>query len=528
MRQMKKYMPEYVSLILYAIMNVILTLHHEPWFDEAESWLIARDASYFDILFVRPHYEGHPPLWHLILSIPAKLGMPYEPSIKTIQFIFAISMVSLILFKSPFCRPLRVILPFTYFFFYQYGVIARPYAMFCVAIFLTACFWKERDEKPWRIAFSFAWMCLCTAYGIVLAGGMAAVWVLKALLRERAAFLENKGRLAALSALFVFALSVVIIIYPASNALAVTLRKYLFVNNSLYQFILFVAVIPAETVISSVMSYGYIFFQDLPFVDIISASVYSLVLWVILGIQSKAKQNLALLIFPYVALGMVAAGAYFNSHHYGIVLAFFICIFWINEETEIYKEETVDDLGRTVPAVFLKAFLRSFLALCCIINIWWSADSFFNDLKYSYSYGKEFAKYVKRNHLEDKRWLDSWNVVRDKENEDIILLEDTHDLGDGALTANPYFNRSLVFNMHRGVAFETHEVASPEEARDEIAGWREEPDPDFIIAGIKDFEYISRKLDLRSKYAIVPITKFRWIWKAESNPLVPFSVYKRI
>lgn len=55
---------------------------HEPWFDEAQSWLIARDASFRDMLLVRPHYEGHPPLWWLMLSVPAKLGVPYEIGLK--------------------------------------------------------------------------------------------------------------------------------------------------------------------------------------------------------------------------------------------------------------------------------------------------------------------------------------------------------------------------------------------------------------------------------------------------------------
>ena len=246
---------ENVILALYAVLNIILTIFHEPWYDEAESWLIARDASYFDILFVRPHYEGHPPLWHLILSVPAKLGAPYEPSIKLIQFIFAIIMVYLILFKSPFPKPVRLFLPFTYFFFYQYGVIARPYAMFCVAMFLTAMFWKERDDKPWRVMASMSLMCLSTAYGIVLAGGMAVVWVIKALINERLAFFKNRRRLTAWLGLLILALVLIGMIWPTSDAHAVSQREYLKVGSFPYQLFLFWLVIPAETFVTSVSDY---------------------------------------------------------------------------------------------------------------------------------------------------------------------------------------------------------------------------------------------------------------------------------
>jgi len=40
---------------------------HEPWFDEVQAWMIARCATIKELLTVIPHYEGHPPLWHMIL-----------------------------------------------------------------------------------------------------------------------------------------------------------------------------------------------------------------------------------------------------------------------------------------------------------------------------------------------------------------------------------------------------------------------------------------------------------------------------
>lgn len=56
--------------VAYIAVVACVMAFHEPWFDEAQSWLIARDASFRDMLLVRPHYEGHPPLWWLMLSVP--------------------------------------------------------------------------------------------------------------------------------------------------------------------------------------------------------------------------------------------------------------------------------------------------------------------------------------------------------------------------------------------------------------------------------------------------------------------------
>ena len=106
-----------IVLAVYSVALVIMMFFHEPWYDEAQAWMIAKAASYGDMFFVIPHVESHPPLWHLLLSIPAKLGLPYEVSLKAVNFVFALGTVYLIEFKSPFTNITKTVLPFTYFFF---------------------------------------------------------------------------------------------------------------------------------------------------------------------------------------------------------------------------------------------------------------------------------------------------------------------------------------------------------------------------------------------------------------------------
>ena len=84
---------QWVVLAVYVVVVITVMCFHEPWFDEAQSWLIARDCSWHDLLLVRPHYEGHPPLWWLLLAIPARLGVPYEWGIKSIQLVTAVFFV---------------------------------------------------------------------------------------------------------------------------------------------------------------------------------------------------------------------------------------------------------------------------------------------------------------------------------------------------------------------------------------------------------------------------------------------------
>ena len=54
-----------VFLVYIALLSVII-LHHEPWADEAQAWILARDCSPINLIFKNLRYEGHPPLWYLI------------------------------------------------------------------------------------------------------------------------------------------------------------------------------------------------------------------------------------------------------------------------------------------------------------------------------------------------------------------------------------------------------------------------------------------------------------------------------
>lgn len=73
----KKYRIECIIMLVYIVGISVISYFHEPWFDEAQAWQIARSASIKDILFKIPHWEGHPQLWHLLLVPFAKLGAPY-------------------------------------------------------------------------------------------------------------------------------------------------------------------------------------------------------------------------------------------------------------------------------------------------------------------------------------------------------------------------------------------------------------------------------------------------------------------
>ena len=140
----------YVLLLLMALAK------HELWGDEIHSWNIARSSTGLLDLLHNSRYEGHPPLWYVVLFTITRITHDPE-SMKIAQAVFAIAMVYLVLFRSPFPVFIRALIPFGYYFAFEYGALSRNYAIALVLAFLLA--WlllnRPRQQKVWFYVLVF-------------------------------------------------------------------------------------------------------------------------------------------------------------------------------------------------------------------------------------------------------------------------------------------------------------------------------------------------------------------------------------
>ena len=131
---------DYLIVGTYVVLFVLVLRKHEPWADEAQAWLIARDSGLFELLFQRLRYEGHPGLWYLILMIPSRI-FPYYPTIQVMCFLIAVAGVYVFVRTSPFPIILKILFPFTYFIFYQIPhFFTFLYFRFALIYFALLCF----------------------------------------------------------------------------------------------------------------------------------------------------------------------------------------------------------------------------------------------------------------------------------------------------------------------------------------------------------------------------------------------------
>lgn len=130
---------------LYAIVLGFTIIHHELWGDELHSWNIAKASKSFFNLISNTRYEGHPPLWYILLWVVSKFTHDVS-YIQLVQFMIANAVVFLVLFYSPFSVLIKALIPFGYFFLFEYGVISRNYAI-AVLLAFSICILLHRNFK---------------------------------------------------------------------------------------------------------------------------------------------------------------------------------------------------------------------------------------------------------------------------------------------------------------------------------------------------------------------------------------------
>lgn len=485
-----------ITLIIYLLGVCTVSFFHEPWFDEAQAWAIARSGTIKEILFEIPHYEGHPPLWHLILVPFAKLGAPYELSLAAVNIFFMTLAVAVLLFKSPFPKLIRCLLPFNFFLFYQYGVISRPYCILVLAIFLAAVCYKNRNEHPVKYLLCLALMCAVHSYGIMIAGCLCIVWLIEI-------FTEYKksGKLAdilkdrrcwLMFCLLIFAMLVMAAIVPDENVYLggkmsnETEKKFDFsCINILFCFVIF-----SDSIITSFFNYAGVPSEIASQIPVIVVSILLVALFVTITYRNK---KLLTFLLPYGVLSIFGSFVYISPHHIGVITAFVIFVLWIivDENGKVLLPEYMNKISAKIGKK-LKVILKAIAFLPLLIPIAWSCTSSYFDIRYPYWFD-EAADFIKEYHLDDYKIIGYWQQVLNGEIDDDAfwnvdeadyMWHDYPNLQGISVALNPYFDKNIFcyFNIDKhDKTFQYYRANTQKEAEEEFSKWREQGEPDVVI-----------------------------------------------
>ena len=400
--------------ISFVVLISIVNYYHEAWYDEAQAWMIAKESSIYELIFVIPHSEGHPPLWSLILYPLARSGLGYEVCMKSLMVVISSINAALILWKSPFPALVKALLPYSYFVFYQYGVIARPYGLMIMAMLLVAITYHYKDEKPWHHVLSLIYLCLTSAYGIVIAGSIAIVWVIEIWNRQNIkewvkSFIKDK-RFLPLLVLLITGLLLIYMIIPDKGVYVGSASAD---NNFFVRLLMCLITIPVETTCTQSFE-KYVSLKKMQFsmTSFIIEIFLGILLWVVLIYIGKKAKKLMLLLVPYITLSLFASSVYFFIHHTGIMMIYIMSwCFIVCKEIGLEETGYMEYLGeklKSVPLIrkfidkeikLIKGCTVAALAATLVISAGWSASASYNEVRYQYSYAKELSEFFREHNM---------------------------------------------------------------------------------------------------------------------------------
>lgn len=131
---------------LFLAVGGYTAIHHEMWRDEIQAWLLARDSASVFELFAHLKYEGHPGLWHLFLMPLTRITQ--SPVIMQVfHLLIAGVIVYLFVRYAPLNRLQKFLFCFGYFVLYEYGILARNYALGLLLIIVFCILFRERYRR---------------------------------------------------------------------------------------------------------------------------------------------------------------------------------------------------------------------------------------------------------------------------------------------------------------------------------------------------------------------------------------------
>jgi len=496
------------ALIIYIVSISITIAYHEPWFDEAQAWLIARDNNIFDILWNILRYEGHTPLWYIILYIPAHMGVTFEFGLKLTSVVF-ISLAAFILVKkSPFPLIIRLLLPFTYFLFYQYGVISRSYSMLSAILWIVAATFPSRNQKPLKFSLLLALLGGVTVHGMLIAFGIAAAWFVEIVSEHRTirrsfsanvSLIVKDRRFHTLLLLAFFNIVYAAILWPMPDKFTPLQSNK--IDPGFLLFKLFIA--PLNAVVSDVWpgisGHSSDMLPLLLFIGIILTAVFF--------IWALYRGVFLYVVLPYVFTALFMSFIYFSMNHTGIYTLMIIFGLWLSlgGGRPFSTPEWIHKASMFFSNKTIRTIITACTAYILLLQAYWSASASVNDIKMPYAAAGNLASFIQDNGIEGRKIFNCYNISNDKL---------SYSMQDAAILA--YFPKNIFYNHNEGkenVSYVTHHLWKDEDA---ITYLKDTGAPEFVIEHKSPISFYSSVLTPRD---YIPVASFQSynMWKNRTS-----------
>ncbi len=168
-------------LIITLFIGYFKLSYHELWKDEWQAWFVARDMSIGKLLSFL-YYEGHPALWYLYLKIftPFSQIVTETALLSFAHLVVISSAIWVLFFKVQGQLLLKWLYVLSYFFFFEYGIINRGYALVVLLSLMVIWQLQKENRQTKTLLFALFLLCQTEVYGAMMAMGFGVVLWAKA------------------------------------------------------------------------------------------------------------------------------------------------------------------------------------------------------------------------------------------------------------------------------------------------------------------------------------------------------------
>ena len=313
-----------IAPLCFIVLTFFYSILRTPFFDEAYAYIIS-NLRISEILYLA-RIEGHPVLWYFLLKI-TDFNI-YPNSMMILNWVIVSILIIFFWKKAPFSNLIKFLITFSYPFFNYFGVVARPYGLTVLAIFLLCYFYKFDIKRPVLFSSLIVFCFNTTVMGMF--GAFSFLCLFAYDIKNNVKNIEKKSLAASLIILFFGFLSLIIQFF---NIQSPPLRPLETINQFLQNFVHFVYLPIGDNIFQTLFFViGCILFYFIPYI-----------------LFKKSKKAFFFLYVIYSLMTLLFVKIYIGAMwHYYFYFIYFIAALWICWD-KIEKNKVLN--------IFLIAFL---------------------------------------------------------------------------------------------------------------------------------------------------------------------------
>ncbi len=376
-------------LLAFILVGFLSGANHEPWADEAQGWLIARDVPLSDIFRISS-YEGTQPLWYIVIKLFQLFNLKYE-------YFFVISLTAtalgaaILLFRIDISITSKILILFSFVTIYQCISVARSYSLVFPFLMMIAASYKDRTEKPLMFFAGVFLLSLTSSYGTIMAGSFLLICLAESIYAFRKKQKEKtKFTFEFIACCILIGLLTLLIIPDRKDLAFWPGRSTLTFSQRVVMCFLFNT---PQKVLAAILAFALIAF------------------FVYYMMQSKSLVNAFIITFPVAFYIRFFAG---NNWH--LTNLYFLVI----AELIIFKP----DFNKLKKSALY--FIKTFIVLVMCTQVLLAGYNIYQDYKGEYSGSKKAAEFI-------DEYVENGNTIYDASNYYATALQ-------------PYFDENIYIN----------------------------------------------------------------------------------